>query len=317
MEIESIIKKKCLICMEEHEVHKVSITETEEFKGEVVEFVAAYEYCPNADEFMETEEMARKNSLAMKDAYRRKKGLLTSQEIIGIREKLSVSQKDFSEILDWGRATVIRYENHQVQDRAHDDILRKIDSDPLWYISMLERAKFRLPKKAYSKYHKAASSQLEKQKSKYLENSIYAIYSSIHERVAEYRTDLNLDKVVEIINYLALKIRSLDEMKLSLLLYLIDVSSRKKAGIPITGLIYDSRPDIVLPEGISQIIQLDGVTFKIEFNSLNCFVREFIPVENFETKILTLAEIAIIDEVMIELGMLSTGEILSRLSAPE
>lgn len=317
MEIENSVKKECLICMEEHEVQKVSISETEEFKGEDVEFDASYEYCSNADEFMETEEMARKNSLAMKDAYRRKKGLLTSQEIIGIRERLSVSQKDFSEILDWGRATVTRYENHQVQDRAHDDILRKIDSDPLWFLSMLERAKSRLPKKAYSKYHKAASSQFEKQKNRYLENSIYAIYSSIHERVAEYRMDLNLDKVVEIINYLALKIRSLDEVKLSLLLYLSDVSSRQKAGIPITGLIYDSRSDIVLPEGISQIIQLDGVMFKTEFNSLNCFVREFIPVENFETKILTLAEIAILDEVMIEFGMLDTGEIMSRVIAAD
>lgn len=50
-----------------------------------------------------------------------------------IRDKYEVSQKDFSEVLDWGRATITRYENHQVQDRAHDDVLRTIDSDPKWF----------------------------------------------------------------------------------------------------------------------------------------------------------------------------------------
>jgi DNA-binding transcriptional regulator YiaG len=66
---------------------------------------------------------------------------LTSNEIISLREKYGVSQKDLSEILDWGKATITSYENHQVQDRAHDDILRKIDPDPEWFIEMLKRAK--------------------------------------------------------------------------------------------------------------------------------------------------------------------------------
>ncbi len=71
----------------------------------------------------------------------KKVGLLTSNEIISLREKYGVSQKDLSEILDWGKATITSYENHQVQDRAHDDILRKIDPDPEWFIEMLKRAK--------------------------------------------------------------------------------------------------------------------------------------------------------------------------------
>ncbi len=54
-------------------------------------------------------------------------GLLTSDEIIKIREKYGISQKEFSEVLGWGgRATITRYENHQVQDRVHDDVLKKL-----------------------------------------------------------------------------------------------------------------------------------------------------------------------------------------------
>ena len=63
-------KKLCLICMEEHEVNLVEVLDTEIFKGEEVSFTATYEYCSNADEYLETEEMIRTNNLAMKNAYR-------------------------------------------------------------------------------------------------------------------------------------------------------------------------------------------------------------------------------------------------------
>lgn len=68
-------------------------------------------------------------------------------------------------ILDWGRATITRYENHQVQDRAHDDVLRKINLDPKWFfLEMLERAEGRISEKAFSKYRHEASSQFKKKK---------------------------------------------------------------------------------------------------------------------------------------------------------
>ena len=151
--------KQCFSCMEEHEIEIVEVEETDTFKGESVTFNAIYEYCVNADEYSETEELMRSNSLAQKDAYRNKVGLLTSNEIKRIREKYMISQKEFSEVLGWSPATIIRYENHQVQDRAHDDILRKIDSDPQWFIELLERAKKNIAK--YSMYRQNAGKLLK------------------------------------------------------------------------------------------------------------------------------------------------------------
>jgi len=71
----------CISCMKEH---RIDIIETEEqitFKGIKVKFNAIYEYCANTDEYLETEDMIRSNSLAVKDAYRVEVGLLTSNEI--------------------------------------------------------------------------------------------------------------------------------------------------------------------------------------------------------------------------------------------
>lgn len=49
----------------------VIVTDVEEYIGEEVSFEAIYEYCGHADEYLETEDMIRKNSQAMKDAYRK------------------------------------------------------------------------------------------------------------------------------------------------------------------------------------------------------------------------------------------------------
>ena len=49
--------------------------ETEVFKDKEVSFIATYEYCSNADGYLETEEMIKAKRLAMKAAYREKVGL--------------------------------------------------------------------------------------------------------------------------------------------------------------------------------------------------------------------------------------------------
>jgi len=162
----------CISCMKEHNIDIIETDEQVTFKDIRIKFNATYEYCSNTDEYLETEDMIRANSLAVKNAYRREVGLLTSYEIKRIREKYNISQKEFSEILNWGKATITRYENHQVQDRAHDDILRKIDSDPEWFLEMLERSKERISSKMFSEYYHTAYEQYIKKINPYSYSSI-------------------------------------------------------------------------------------------------------------------------------------------------
>lgn len=62
----------------------------------------------------------------MKDGYRKKMNLLTSKEIIEIREKNSMSQEDLAKVLGWEKNTITRYEDYEVQDRSNDNILRNL-----------------------------------------------------------------------------------------------------------------------------------------------------------------------------------------------
>lgn len=306
-------KKLCLICMDEHEVQTVILEDIEEFKGEEVSFDATYEYCVHADEYLETEDMIKANSLAMKDAYREKAGLLTSQEIIGIREKYEVSQKDFSEILDWGRATITRYENHQVQDRAHDDVLRKIDLDPKWFLQMLSRAKGEISDKAYDKYHKLASTEFRRMKNRYLMDSIQALYAGFTDDTITGGVELNLNKVIEIINYYASKVSSLHKVKLMKMLWYGDSVSYKRSGKSITGLVYRTLPMGAVPEGYEQILDLDGVEFETVLYDFDRLGYKFYPVEGFQIKKLTPEEIEILDTVISEVGHLNSQEIIDKM----
>ncbi len=305
--------KLCLICMEEHEVQTVEVLDTEEFKGLDVEFQSVYEYCQEADRFLEDEEMIRANSLAMKDSYRSAEGLLTSEEIVEIREQYKVSQKDFAKILGWGQATITRYENHQVQDRVHDDVLRKMKYDPQWFLQMLERAKETISTKAYEKYLNTANLSLGQLQNNYLIDSIRALYANLKDDQVTGRASLNLDKVVEIINYYAFKLPSLHTVKLMKMLWYGDALSFKRRGHSITGLAYKAFPMGAVPEGYRLIINLANVAYEEVFYPSGYSGYKFNSIDNFQVRELTEEELKILDVIIKEVGNLNAKEIISKM----
>ena len=71
-------------------------------------------------------------------------------------------------MLGWGGKTITRYESHQVQDKAHNTILKKIDQDPEWFLTLLDDAKRDLSESAYEKYLNKATSLYEEDQDLYL-----------------------------------------------------------------------------------------------------------------------------------------------------
>ncbi|HHW22918.1 MAG TPA: type II toxin-antitoxin system MqsA family antitoxin [Clostridiaceae bacterium] len=199
MRVLSSERKFCTSCMKEHDIDIVEVEEKVTFKYVIVKFNAIYEYCSQTDELTETEDMIRINGLSMKDAYRKEVGLLTSHEIRKIREKYKVSQKELSEILNWGMATITRYENHQIQDRAHDDVLRRIDTDPKWFLDIIKRAKDRIPEKNYNKYFRNVYEQYLKKINPYSCNfiSLNIIFNEIDTIKKASGSDFSIKQICE------------------------------------------------------------------------------------------------------------------------
>lgn len=149
-------RELCPICMETHDVQLIETTATIVFKDTNVTYPARYYFCERTEEYYSDEELIRVNDCAMKNAYRKAKGLLTSDEIIAIRQKYGITQSDLCLLLGWGEKTITRYESHQVQDFAHDSILRKIADDPAWFLSLLDSSLRRQTINNSSKYREKA-----------------------------------------------------------------------------------------------------------------------------------------------------------------
>lgn len=313
MQILKTQNKLCLSCMEEHEVQEVAVPEENVFNGREVHYIATYEYCSYAEEYTQTEEMIRKNDIAFKDSYRKQMKLLTSDEIIAIRSMYGVSQKDFAIILGWGQATITRYENYQVQDTTHDDVLRKIKEDPKWFLKLLIRSQENLSTKAYEKYNRIANALIKSKKNEFLKDFIEMQYIDImgNEQLTG-GTLLNLDKVVAAVNIFALRVQNLYKVKLMKYLWYADFLNYKRTGKSITGMAYKALPMGAVPEAHEVIISLENIHFEeVLINGNTAYKFEYVPSVNVQE--LTASELDVIDEVITRFGEMNTQDIINTM----
>lgn len=187
MKIIATHKRTCPCCMDIHDVNRVIVNENTLFKGVPLKYDAEYCYCEKADEYFAEEQQISSNDIAMKNAYRSAMGLMTTEQIVALRSMYNISQSDLCRLLGWGEKTIARYEGHQVQDKAHDMILRKIGDDPEWFLVLLEKSKDTISAKARRKYYEAGLKLLTKAHGKTPE--------SVYEIKAEARRDTIIELV--------------------------------------------------------------------------------------------------------------------------
>lgn len=313
MKVISTEKRLCTCCMEEHNVKTVFVQEQNSFKNTPVEYTAEYLYCDAADEFYMEEEQIQKNDISMKDAYKRVRGLLTSKEICEIRAKYKISQSDLCTLLGWGGKTITRYESHQVQDKAHDTILKKLNADPEWFLYLLNEAKESIAEDVYQKYLETASCLFEESQDNYLRTAIQSVYARFHNN-AKYngKATLSLNKVVDVIRYFANStgVTNLYKVKLMKLLWYADFLSYKRRGYAITGLVYQALPMGAVPVGHDSLIRLCGVEYE-EFDMGDGTAYKFLPTSDKTYQALSDDEKQILDVIIQRFGAMSKNELVT------
>ena len=95
-----------------------------EIKGEEVEVIVPSMVCSHCGApLMGDEQMSHLRKMAA-DAYRKKHGLLTSEEIIHFRSMFGMSQTAFANYLKVGEASIKRWETYFIQDVGQDEHIR-------------------------------------------------------------------------------------------------------------------------------------------------------------------------------------------------
>jgi putative zinc finger/helix-turn-helix YgiT family protein len=254
----------CPVCNKIHSIEQRKRLTQSIVKDETVDHEEIYFLCPLGDEdeneFVPAGLMDE-NLLKARDAYRQKKGLLTSNEIANIRSYYGVSQSDFSALLGWGDVTVTRYESKTIQDETYDNIIRMVYDNPMFAIECIDKHKDRFASEKYARIRKGIANKIQEVGNIYLKKQeISSLYVNFEEEndLNGYKL-LDINKVANVIGYFSQFVDRLYKVKLMKLLWYADSIFFGRHGKSMTGLVYKHMPLGALPIAYDEIISLPTV----------------------------------------------------------
>ena len=301
---------ECPICNERHEFEEKFRMDETIIKGELVEYEEVYFACEKYDEENEfaNGKMMNANLLRARNAYRKKMGLLTSDEIVAIREMYGLSQVDLSNLLGWGEATISRYESKAIQDEPYDNILREIRDYPLRAIAYLEKNKEKLG----AKYSEIKSRILNCIDENDLNRQALEDEYVRYESMAEYNGNKKLDveKLEHMINFFASKLKGLYKVKLMKLLWYADSLSYKLHQCSMSGLVYSHYVMGALPKGHHKILGLGNINVKEEYETPETVKYHILPSDSFDESVFTEDELRVLNRVVDKFKYMKVTEIV-------
>jgi putative zinc finger/helix-turn-helix YgiT family protein len=85
--------------------------------------------CPKCNDKIYDLENEKNNDRLIFDEYKKRKGLLTSEDILQLRKQYDLSQETLAKLLGFGKKTITRYERGSIQDVPHN-LLMNLSKDP-------------------------------------------------------------------------------------------------------------------------------------------------------------------------------------------
>lgn len=306
MEANTFIRKvhmDCPLCDKTHEVEERKRFTTITIKGEEVTYEERFYFCANSDEDeneFETGAMTNENLLNARNAYRVKHGLLTSGEIVAIRESYGLSQVDLARLLGWGEATISRYESKAIQEEAYDTMLRLVKDNPLQALEFLKKNADKFSGLKRREIHSKIVEKLGTYGKEFLtRQALEGEYANFQEPCDSngFRT-LDIDKTEAIISYIAEGVSNLYKVKLMKMLWYSDVLAFINNGSAMTGMVYRHEAMGALPIGHYSLMNLENLNVREEMSYNYDSMLHIYPSRNMDYSILHDDEKAVLDKVI-------------------
>lgn len=292
----------CSVCNMLHEVEERARMTSTVIKGEKVFCEEHYYVCTGSHkdncEF-QTENLMSNNQMAARNAYRKTHDLLTSDEIVAVRENYGLTQVEAARLLGWGEATIARYESKAIQDEAYDTMLRIIQDDPFRAIALLDKNSDKFPESKRVQIRAKMAEKLDSYGKEYLSRQVFAseyVQFSVPSDFNGYKL-LDIDKVESIVSYYASQITGLCKFQLMNLLWCADALHFKTYSNSMTGLVYCHEPAGILPVGHVNLTCLKNVNAHVE-EDYEATRYHFYPNTSLDPSGLSKNETAILDTVI-------------------
>lgn len=245
----------CPNCDREQETRVVKRVQSLVVRGEDIEVDADVVVCTGCGEDIFDPSYDNRILKQAYDAYRERHGLLTSREIRELRERYGLSQRSLAKLLGWGLVTIQRYEQGALQDKAHDAVLRSL-MDPQRFLLELERSGDRLPERIREEARQRAIDANRVAQPQMISRQV--------ERMIKfaYETDpllcglrpFQLDRLGELVGWIATRCGDLFKTKLAKLLWLVDFAHFRLHRVSVTGLVYSRLPHGPAPHRFQMLL---------------------------------------------------------------
>lgn len=296
------MKVYCPYCKKEVE-YRIEKRDIKEFKGIEVNTFENVAICNECNEDLYVNEIENENNERIFKIYRKIANIITPQDIVNLRNKYDISQRELTAILGFGKMTINRYERGGLPSKSQSDYIRLLIDNEIEFVNRVKAAyeKNEISEKTYKKI---VSNDVEKAISKKEVQDNIRKYLNVElnrdpDIYNGYRS-LDLDKIENIISYIASKVKNLTITSLNKYLWYIDMLSFKQRSVAITGLTYQNQKfgPTIINKRYDEISLLDDKYQREDFETINGNVTEIISKDNFDLNKISDSEKKIIDSVI-------------------
>lgn len=292
----------CPYCKKEVE-YKIEKRDIKEFRGIEINTYENVAICKECCQDLYVNEIEEKNNERIYELYREKANIIKPQDIVDLREKYDISQRELTSILGFGKMTINRYERGGVPTKSQSDYIKLLIENDDKFIEKVKEAykKNNINEKTYEKilskelYNNVSKKEVQDNLRKYLKfvlNRKPDIYNGYKE--------LDIEKIENIISYIASRVKNLTITSLNKYLWYIDMLSFNQRSVAITGLTYQNQkfgPTIV-DKKYDEISLLDDKYIREDIETENGNTTKIISNENYNLEKISDSERKIIDTII-------------------
>ena len=252
---------------------------------------------------MYVNEIEEKNNERIYELYREKANIIKPQDIVDLREKYDISQRELTSILGFGKMTINRYERGGVPTKSQSDYIKLLIENDDKFIEKVKEA-YKKNKINEKTYEKIVSKELNNNVSKKeVQDNIRKYLKFVLNRKPDiyngYKV-LDIEKIENIISYIASKVKNLTITSLNKYLWYIDMLSFNQRSIGITGLTYQNQKfgPTIIDKKYDEISLLDDNYTRDDIETENGNTTKIISNENYNLDQISDTERKIIDTII-------------------
>ena len=296
------MKVYCPYCKKEVE-YKIEKRELKEFRGIEVNTFENVAICNECNQDLYVNKIEDENNERIYKIYREKANIIKAEDIVKLREKYDISQRELTAILGFGKMTINRYERGGLPTKSQSDYIKLLIENEDKFIEKVNEAyeNNNITEKTYKKI--VSEGQEENISKKRVQENIRRYLKEVLNRKPDiyngYKS-LDLEKVENIISYIASKVKNLTITSLNKYLWYIDMLSFNKRAVAITGLTYQNQkfgPTIVYKK-YDELSLLDDKYQREDIETENGNTTKIISNENFNLDKINDSEKEIIDIII-------------------